>query len=163
MYQNCINRTHRTSFVIMIDQSGSMQETVLFGCQRMTSGRRGPCRQYVHRRNHKPQPTRRRHIRLLRHSRHRLLWRRGAVAAGRGLELHPAVASCGTSGAQGQTHGGQHAARRRADNDGQRAQCVDRAAGGRRHAHVRSLFKGARHVGRMVPPNPAMPTVIRRR
>ena len=36
MYQNCINRTHRTSFVIMIDQSGSMQETVLFGCQRMT-------------------------------------------------------------------------------------------------------------------------------
>ena len=36
MYQNSITRTHRTAFVIMIDQSGSMQESVLFGSERMT-------------------------------------------------------------------------------------------------------------------------------
>lgn len=36
MYQNSITRTHRTAFVIMIDQSGSMQESVLFGAERMT-------------------------------------------------------------------------------------------------------------------------------
>ncbi len=36
MYENPITRNHRTAFIIMIDQSGSMQETVRLGSQPMT-------------------------------------------------------------------------------------------------------------------------------
>lgn len=36
MYDRCITRTHRTAFIIMIDQSGSMQEKVFLGSELVT-------------------------------------------------------------------------------------------------------------------------------